>query len=462
MFHPVLISLFRCSRFLTVAMLASATVCACSQNRSEEGVDLELRLAPQMDSSVTTSFVPDENIQTDYDKYPFLKKSANVIIPNGASWKELSLFYADAKSGNAVFDVVHIGDSHIQAEGATSVIRQGLQARAGNAGRGLMIPFKIAGTNQPLDYKIALDAPSESAKLLNMPWTTDMGFTGIGIHPQISSFAFTVEAPDAFRILRIYAKGAFQVKSVSTDGKRVEYSWQTTDYGGILTTTNAHRKLTIKMHGDKVTVFGFDARTSGKEKESGVLYHAIGNNGATYGSYSSIGGMGTQISALNPKLIIISLGANESYGNITDARFYSRIKHLMAELKSHNPDAQFLLTTPAECYKSAYTAKGNKNAGSHGKSRSYVINTNVLRLRNVILEYGRKNHIPVYDFYEVAGGQGSAANWLKNGLLSNDRIHRTWPGYQLEGRLLLDALQRALDTAPVKTPDNSADAKPEP
>jgi lysophospholipase L1-like esterase len=68
----------------------------------------------------------------------------------------------------------------------------------------------------------------------------------------------------------------------------------------------------------------------------------------------------------------------------------------------------------------------------------------VARLRDVIVEYGKDNGIPVYDWYEVAGGEGSSHKWLANKLLGRDRIHLSWPGYAVMGSMLYDAINDAV------------------
>lgn len=48
--------------------------------------------------------------------------------------------------------------------------------------------------------------------------------------------------------------------------------------------------------------------------------------------------------------------------------------------------------------------------------KSYKTNTAIARVRNIILDYARENHIAVYDWYEVAGGEGASTKWITDGL----------------------------------------------
>ena len=77
--------------------------------------------------------------------------------------------------------------------------------------------------------------------------------------------------------------------------------------------------------------------------------------------------------------------------------------------------------------------------------KSFQVNRNVKTIRDIIIKFGKKHNIPVYDFYEIAGGEGASAKWLSDKLLNTDRIHRTWSGYEVEGELIYQALSDALE-----------------
>ena len=53
---------------------------------------------------------------------------------------------------DTVINIVHLGDSHVQAGFFTGVIRKSLQSTFGNAGRGFIAPLRITKTNEPTDY----------------------------------------------------------------------------------------------------------------------------------------------------------------------------------------------------------------------------------------------------------------------------------------------------------------------
>lgn len=402
--------------------------------------DAYTRENPELEDADT-----DTVMENDYSTYPFLAIERNSISFNGADWSCLRDKFSS--TGDNVVSIVHIGDSHVQAEVATAQTRGLLQRRYGSAGRGLVIPFRMAGTNQPADYSINGNNYT-AARLLKLPWTTDMGFTGISIAPSSRVFELSVSTgsrsipASEFDKIKIFSHGAgVDVRSVSCCGLDIKYrSYNNADTVYVemdQALTNAD--LSLSSTGD-CNVFGLELSNS----SPGVAYHAIGNNGATYSAYNMIGSMGKDLRTFDPDLVIISLGANEAFGKITDETFYNNIHLLVSDIRMHNPDAKVLLVTPNECQRSVYTRRKGKRRRSR-RVRSYHVNTNISRLRNVIIRYGQDNGIAVYDWYEVSGGAGSSAKWIASKLMSSDRIHNTWSGYRLQGSLFYDALVNAIE-----------------
>lgn len=120
----------------------------------------------------------------------YINKEANVLKYNGADWSQL--YQSLGEIDRDPFTIVHIGDSHLQADFATSVTRQKLQYDYGDAGRGIITPLKISGTNQPFDYEFSSHDLWQSVKLMKQPWKMTMGFTGTSISPTRKSSRLTI------------------------------------------------------------------------------------------------------------------------------------------------------------------------------------------------------------------------------------------------------------------------------
>ena len=391
----------------------------------------------------------------------FINQEANTINLNGADWSNLR----QAVNAHKIrpLSILIIGDSHIQANMGTGVTRELLQYRYGNAGRGIISPLRMSGTNQPYDYTFSSSLPYTAVKLMKAPWKRTMGFTGTSITPSTSLSNITIgtrteEDYNPFNSIILFHKGKMVISGVTDElGNKVAYTQHPSRDFTFLKLASPNTRVTISYEslGD-LTLFG--ASLSGGRP--GVFYHSIGNNGATYDTYNRIGDIGASIKPLNPNLVILSLGTNEAFGRLDTARLRNSIDKLVKDIRDANPAAEILLVTPMECYRSTTKTvtkkvpvrskrrKGRKRRVTRyrtvkTKVRSSGVNTNIRPIRDAIVAYGAENGIPVYDFWEVSGGSGAAATWIKNGLFSPDRIHHSDKGYSLEGRLMYDALVKA-------------------
>lgn len=397
--------------------------------------------------------IPDEADDIDIPIPSFIKRNANHIIYNGADWTGLRRAFEMSKESPV--SIVHIGDSHVQADINTSTVRELLQYDFGNAGRGLVSPLKICGTNQPTDYVFQSSNSWNTVKLMNTSWMQTVGFTGTSIRPASSTSELTIGTKDTddynpFSSTTLFHNGKLSIKEVTdADGNKLDFrAIPSRDYTQIILSSLA-TKINVKFAsaGD-LTLYG--ASLSGERP--GVFYHSIGNNGATFDSYNRIGSVGLGINPLHPNLVIISLGTNEAFGRQDIARFKRSIHLLVSNVRQANPDALILLTTPMECHRSVLTKskarvrrKGRKGYRTVTRTnKTYAVNRNIAPLRKAILDYGKANGVAVYDWYDVAGGTGASTSWINSDLFAKDRVHHTHKGYNLEGRLLYDAIMDAL------------------
>lgn len=358
---------------------------------------------------------------------------------NGADWSDLSRRFHATDSD--LFTIVNIGDSHLQADIATGHMRSILQDQRGNAGRGLISPHRIAGTNEAHDYHFTVDGRVTTSRLLRSPWQTDMGLTGVAFSPSRPDFSIHVDTKDeeGFRSLRLLHSGQITVKSIEWEGRKQDFD---ADYQDDCTDIFLPRPLpsvTLNIHAKGTACF-FGIVLS--NDCPGLYFHTIGNNGACYSSYGAIPNFAADLAILEPDLVILSLGTNEAFGKLSDDAFYAQIDALVSDICAANPDAAVLLTTPMECQRSARA----RRKGRRGRRTpvTYSVNSNCCRLREVILRYGRDNSVPTFDWYAAAGGDGASSSWIEHQLMSSDRIHLTRTGYLVMGNMLAESLTESL------------------
>lgn len=424
---------------------------------TQDDNDEELRENPQIEKNDDDDIgitIPD-----------FINENSNHIIMNGADWSRARKKLAN--SSRKPFSVVHIGDSHLQADISSGTIREMMQYDHGNAGRGLVIPFRMASTNEPWDYEISSHKGWHSAKLLKRPWKQPIWFTGLSISPISSSgdlFVGTKEDNDynPFSAMIIFHTGKLDIISVENrDNEEIAFSQAGVSGGTLVRLSTEESGVRLHFTSEDCSIMGINL--SGQRP--GVFYHTIGNNGATYASYNSLPHMGRGVRLLYPDIIVLSLGTNEAFGSFDESPFLKSVDTLVKDLQKWSPDATILLTTPMECQRSVYTSsarkvkkkvrvsvKGKKKYTTRTRTvtqkirhRGFGINNNVAEVRNAILKYGRQNGISVYDWYDVAGGKGVSTNWINAGLYGSDRIHHTSKGYRLQGYMLYKALTEALN-----------------
>lgn len=400
----------------------------------DDDTQAQLRENPDIEVSASTS-------SFDYSQYKFLKLESNHIVMNGDDWSGLAQKFAAAANGDSLFSVVYLGDSHVQADFGGAVIRQRLQNETRNAGRGIVIPFRLAGTNQPFDYSFSLQKPYTASKLLKQPWATEILFTGIGLKPSNSNYTLGIHCDMPFSKMRFFYNGSSpMLNKADADGEIL--STITIDSLGIFT-LNFGRSLSdvaVEFDGDCSTVFG---GVELMNDSVGTVIHSIGNNGATYSSYANIEGFGRGLAGLNPDLVIVALGTNEAFGRTTTDAFHADMDALLGAIRHANPKSKILLVGPTECYKKTYRRVQGKNGRRRRVSRT-VVNTKAKTIHEAILDYSETENIPYYDHYTIAGGEGAAAKMKSAKILGKDGIHFTASGYQLWGNLISDAIIEAL------------------
>jgi len=343
-------------------------------------------------------------------------------------------------SENGRINIVHIGDSHIQADYMTSVIRRNFHRDFGNAGRGLIVPLRVAGTNEPNNFKTASKVSWNSKRCVFLEQPLPIGIGGVTIettNPEANieifmndlwldysfnavtlfyekdaaSFDFFIQSGEGEELARIAATAD------DTLDNRSRVMWDKK--------VNAINIQSVKTNAgqSRAIIYGAVLENSA----SGVLYHTVGVNGAKYKHYNEADRFAKQTGALHADLFIISLGTNESIDYpYVDKGFSSQIDRLVTALHSNNPEAAFILVTPQDVYR-----KRNKP------------NPGIREVRDQIIGYAVEQGLAFYDLYRAMGGEHSAKAWTENALLSGDGIHLTRDGYEYQGNLFYHALMKS-------------------
>jgi len=374
-------------------------------------------------------------------KYKFIKTELNKMEGDTASlfpFFEKLMQLEQSKDRKVV--IVHIGDSHLQADHYPGVLRTNLQKQFGNAGRGLVAPFKVGRTNEPSNYKSSSNTKWQARRIVNEKDSLPIGISGLSIKNDDakSSLMLTTFNKDgldySFNKITLFHQKGLQ-----------HYSFNVCDsLSCFQAAIDAHKDTlteftTIKVKPANCVIFNIDnqdtlfAKTALiyglllENEQPGILYNNIGINGAEYRHYNKNFKLQSQMALLNPDLIIISLGTNEAYApkyNSTD--FYKQVDSLIANLKVMNPDATFIITTP----------------GDSNKGRKYK-NPNNLKAANTLIDYCKQHGLAYWNWFNIMGGTGVINKWALKGLTSKDKLHLSRKGYEIQGALLHAAILKA-------------------
>jgi lysophospholipase L1-like esterase len=381
--------------------------------------------------------------------YPFLNLAAN-HIENATiglqrfyqRLQQLPLHPARLPGGRVA--IVHIGDSHLQADDYAGRVRQELQRTYGNAGRGLVFPYAVARTNgSPTYYTTATGGTWRAKRVTNLPDSSlPVGVAGITLATPDSGAGFTLRLPNPRVPLLHRPNNCFSQLTLLRQPGSAAFDWQVLsrhqELLGTLPGLGQGVAATLRL--DSLRDFVALRATRRRPNQStgllyglllendqpGILYHGIGVNGAAVRQYNRNPLFFEQLPLLHPDLIIVSLGTNDAFspGRFTPVRFAGQLDTLVSGLRQRCPQAEILLVSPADSYRNR-------------RDR----NPDLARLAAVLRTYAQQHDLAYWDFATVQGGYGSMGQWRTSGLALNDFVHFSTKGYDLQGYLLYRALQ---------------------
>jgi len=335
--------------------------------------------------------------------------------------------------------IAHIGDSHIQADYLTHVTRRKLQKTYGNGGRGFLFPYRLLRSNNPPNIRIS--RTGEWSGCASTSYRTECNFGICGASATTyDSTAWLKINPNKWEDMNY----EFNQLDLFHFGHPTEFGWRFLDGDSISQTVDVLQESSsissvhftqyqdsLWLAFDKLPeqsytqLFGM----SFENDHPGVIYDAIGLNGAHVQSYLRNQFFDEQLAHLSPNLIIISLGTNDGYmpgSRFCSGCFKDNYAHLIRKIKQNNPNASIMLTTPGDFY------RRRRYHDSHQRS-----------IVRVIHELAEEYQTALWDYNKIMGGDYSIKAWVRHGLARTDLIHYTEMGYQVQGNLLYDALMRA-------------------
>ncbi len=368
-------------------------------------------------------------------RYSFLNYDINFW-----SWKDyaavLPFFNALKTTPYNKVKIVHIGDSHVQADIHTGHARNRLQEVFGEGGRGLIFPYSAARTHPGADYYSSHGGSWTFARNVQTNPPIELGLTGVSIqtrdpHAWVKILFNSFYRPVENRVLKIFCRqstASFDLE-IEVNGRRLPQAVSCRDsllsYVTVyLPESPRSLALHVKKSGPEQHFFELHGLSLETETNKGLLFHSVGINGAGLVSLLRQNLMERHLREIRPDLVIIDVGANDYFvGGLDETAYALNLEEVVGRVRRSAPNATVLLTCSQDIYRYGRTSLRDCQ-----------------RAAQLTQRIAYENRCAFYDYYRVAGGRFSMKKWRQYQLAKPDLVHLTFEGYRQKGDLYANAL----------------------
>ena len=418
-------------------------------------VDLEILSDSLLAEADTVSVIPtDSLIQQDtlatQDSVPQKPQpvipEVNVVHTDSRAY--LAAFYAalDSASSKPV-RVVHYGDSQIEEDRITNILREKWQKQYGGGGVGL-IPLHQTIPTRTIRQKLSINGVIQTTqkgpkryivygpKSMRLTDSDDYGVMGqvavmdTALVPGSDSVVLHVEPLDKKRKPHNY----FNRVRVLTDSVEGYILAQDTMLSPIpdtrhpllYTLPDSTTKCEIHLQG-KGNVYGVSLETP-----MGVIVDNIPMRGCSGNIFTKIDSV--QLSDFyresNTRLIILQFGGNMIPQTENPSTISGYVRSTMRQqvryLRTCAPEASILFIGPSDM-----------STNIDGEMVTYPL---VPYMDRLLKKMAQEEGIAYWSMYEAMGGKGSMVRWVENGLAGSDYVHFTRAGANNIGKKLYNWL----------------------
>lgn len=360
--------------------------------------------------------------------YSFIKEEQNHIYVNDSNTL-LHFFEQSQKLGKEKLRIAHIGDSHVQTGWMGNRVERSLKTFFEDeelAEKPLIFPYKLAKTHGENGVRIN---PTEgnwtSCRNVFLENDCEWGLCGMTVTSQDRAAGFSIEVGDNAAFDKLYLFHTRSTKYVQCKpsagfmiSNRYVDSIQATEI--VLSEPNMECRIDIDGSLNDFNLRGITLCNEAPTLSMG----SFGVNGAEVKSFLYSPMLENELAFLQPDLVMVSLGTNDTYSSEFDANdFEKQMDSLLVRIKRGTPKASVLLTTPPDCK----------------RYRKYT-NKNNLIASDIIKQLAVKHNCAVYDLFNIMGGLGSIDAWYNASLATKDKVHFTKKGYELQADYLSEAL----------------------
>ena len=376
--------------------------------------------------------------QFEYQKYPWIDSNVNVIQTHRKTL--IAPFMAKLKKTNKQrVHILHIGDSHVQADIFTHETRTLMGGTFGHAGRGMVFPYTTARTHTAADYRSRHTGKWYYARNVERYPELPIGVTGITSRTYEHQSAFKLSFKEGairpeftrLRILMDRTVRSFDLRIIAgRDTVLVDVFknaidslsdqiWVDMPKGSSEYLFELVKNDTLQSYFE---IYGISIESPDNR---GLLYSSVGINGAGHYSIMRENKLPQHLTDLKPDAIILDVGANDFYQKGMDQqRFKDNLVSIIEMFKTYAPDALIILSNSQDIHRGGYSVRACS-----------IFST-------MISDVAKSENVAFYDWYRVAGGNQSMKIWKSLHLANRDGVHLTRDGYELKGSLIYQSFGR--------------------
>lgn len=363
-------------------------------------------------------------IDTTISLFPELPEIVEDTYPEAETYGLDAFFEALPTTDEQAIRVVHYGDSQIEEDRITSVLRRHLQDTYGGTGLGL-IPMHQTIPTRTLKQRLYLSGEQQNTGggpkryLAYGPRSMRMDTTLYGPMGQVAIMDNDIVAGSEDALLQLTL---LKPKNYPTFSKHSEVRLLA-DSGIIMTQDSAG----IHLQG-RGRVYGLSL-----QGPTGVYVDNIPMRGCAGMVFTGIDSQQLRdyFRTTNTRLIILQFGGNFIAGTHSEQGIRNAVKGLTQQVRHIHklaPEASILFIGPADMLRN-----------EHGE---LVSDPYVSLMDNLLRQMAESERIAYYSLYHAMGGEGSMREWQQRGWAAKDGIHFSQQGAEVAGEDLWSWLER--------------------
>ncbi|MEL6188151.1 MAG: GDSL-type esterase/lipase family protein, partial [Myxococcota bacterium] len=323
--------------------------------------------------------------------------------------------------------VLLLGDSHVASDFISGMARSLLQARFGDAGRGLVHADQRWGyggrrlkrREADWDRPRVVDAKGPGKRY---------GLFGLALVAKRKGASVSYRVRPKDRFVELHHEGGFELTLNGKSLGRAEAADGTTVTRLEVPAGKKPSTLVVKAQRRGARLYGLGFETG----QPGLLLSAIGPVGADTKVYLQLepSSFRADLTAHEPDLIVLMVGGNDALKVRKGWRSLDAVREdherLVALLRETVPAADLLLLGPMD----AGQRKG-------GKVRS---KPRIREVRDLQAEVAGALDLAWWDTLEAMGGAGAIKRWVKAGVMNKDLVHPGKPAADVLGALAAEAV----------------------